>query len=233
MKIIIVIILLIGFAMGAKSGKLINASTNMWTLTFNDIGTSTTINRNMSLTIDSGTATGSYHSATAKSVGVICLTTTNNYTLTANTASIASFVLSIAGTGATTTTAVTNWDALIMYSGSTATYVSDTAVTIVTTALGTCNAATPSTPSTSSATDFSITYAWTVATANTCTGAPTYATLSSYYAKCMYKADHDTAASLNTVVAHTGLASVTNVTIGASTLAVGATIMAGTAYLAF
>lgn len=232
MKIIIVILCLLGFAMCSKSGTLISTSTNMWKLTFNDIGTSTTIGRNMTLVIDSGSATASYNSASTTVVGVLCVDTPDNYTLAASTGN-AAFGFQVAASAATATSALTGWGALT--AGSlTAQYIDDAQVT--TTALTACgldsNAATP----TNDAAAFSITYAFTMlSTVTTCTNLPTYASLksASWTGRCFYRSDIATASGTAVEVAHTGLAQATNVTIGASTYAIGATILAGTAYLAF
>lgn len=217
---LILLICLIGAAM---SNMLTTGTSTLWTLTYLTPAATTTT-YNLTLAYSTGVTTGvTAVSASAGHIGVVCITTVANFTLTAGTTSQTGFAFGTTASGATTINNVTNWGALTLTSYSVMTYASDTSLATGAT-VASCTLLTPTAPAWAV---YVHTYSFSIAA--TCANLGIKG--ATWYARCFHKT---TSAVLTTATGATLVVSAAkNVTVGASTFAAGATILAGIAYLQF
>jgi hypothetical protein len=219
---LILLICLIATAMSATT--LTTGTATLWTLTYMTPAATTTI-YNLTLAYSTGATTGSTTvNAASAEIGVICITTTSNFTLADGATSQAGFAFaSVAGAGGPATIdAVTNWAALTLFTMTALTKTTD--IQIITTTTGTaCVLTSAATP-----TYASFVHTYTFSAVATCTGLGIQG--ATWYARCFHKA---TSATLLSTAATFVVSAAKNVTVQASTFAAGATILAGIAYLQF
>jgi hypothetical protein len=243
MKNLIILLLVIGAVVNAANLTTIDAlATNakpLWTLTY---AATTGFNyASFVLTYNAGTAPSDAVTAAANSFGVACFVTDSTYALVASANTRAAFSFSVIGEagGATANTAIsTNWQPLLMTSHPLALY--NTGNTISTAASIPCPIV--STPVGAIAALVSNVATWTFTVANGC--GPVVQTGTVFYARCFSVVNQakilsaaggilvaDVVGDKN--ITYTATAAAACATTGASTLATGATILAGIAYLQF
>jgi hypothetical protein len=221
MKSIIILILLIGTAISTTT--MTSGTATKWQLTSSTPATGQTFD--FQVMFSTGAATGNV-ATTTQEIGLVCLVLTSNFTIAANTAGQAGFAMtSTAGAGTAAISAITNWGAIVTKPLATVTYVSDVSITTTLTSVA-CAAA-----NVDAITLTSNVIKWAFDITGACANIPLKSATTTWYGRCFHKAASSTAlvASANNFAVSAAL----NVTIGASTFAAGATILAGIAYLQF
>jgi hypothetical protein len=218
---LILLICLIGAAMSAE--LLTTGTTTLWTLTYLTPAATTT-NYNLTLAYSTGVTTGTTEvsSGSTMQIGVVCLTTVANFSLVA-ASSNAGFGFGSQATAASAINSITGWGALTLHILSAVTYTTD--VLLTQTALGSACTLVSATAPTWAAYVHTYTFSSVAVCGNLGIMGGTW------YARCFHKTSTAViigASSLDLVVS-----AAKNVTVGASNLAVGATILAGIAYLQF
>jgi hypothetical protein len=223
MKLIIILILLVGTAISQTAYTTDTAT--KWTVASVDPTTSTGITYDFIARYGIGAASGATTQVATigQEIGLICLVTTSNFTLADGATAQVGWSFSSIATGTTTIAATTNWGDALVYSLSAITHTTDTS--LITGATGTACATTNVTPTTI----LSMEIYFLFDIVSTCTNVPVYKV--NWYGRCFHKAASTNliATSGNTLV----VSSAKNLTVGASTFATGATILAGIAYLQF
>jgi hypothetical protein len=225
MKLAILLILLIGSVM--SSNTMTSATANMWTLTYLDVS-STAIIYNFTLSYSEGATANADIVTAANNMGLICIITTLNFTLADDaTATNAAFSFS---SGATTAAGdneiLTNWDALTAQTHPSMIHTTDTSL-----ATGASTANCPLTTVANTPTFASYVVSWANSLPALCTNWPIKG--ATWYARCFHMDDQTKNIASTSSVTGVVVSGVKNVTIGASTFATGATILAGIAYLQF
>jgi hypothetical protein len=218
---LILLICLIGAAMSATT--LTTGTATLWTLTYLTPA-ATTNNYNLTVAYSTGVTASATVATSGQEIGVICLLTVANYTLTASaTVNQTGFAFGQTATGTATNSAAAFWGPLKLTSFTSAKYASDTSITAGT-VVADCALVTPTAPAYAA---FVHTYSFS--SVAVCPGLGIKGAL--WYARCFHK----TATTVLTT-GTTGsfvVSAAKNVTVGASTFAAGATILAGIAYLQF
>jgi hypothetical protein len=155
-------------------------------------------------------------------IGVVCLITTENFTL-ADGDTAAGFSLQTLSTGVATIAASTNWGVMLVYSLTAVTHTTD--VQLVTGSTGTACTTSNVIPMVISDEKAW----WFFDIADACTSLPL--STATWYARCFHKA------AATDLASETGktlvVSAAKNVTGAALTFATGATVLAGVAYLQF
>jgi hypothetical protein len=221
---LILLICLIGAAMSAN--LLTTGTGTLWTMTYLTPAATTT-SYNLTLAYSTGVTTGTTQvSASAGHIGVVCIITTSNFTLTAASTANLGFAFGTTSTAITTINNVTGWGPLTLSSYNALTYTSDTTLVTGSAAANvvSCTLLTPTAP-----TWAAYVHTYTFSSTSVCANVPLKS--ASWTARCFNKV---TNAVLTTAVSATlTVSAARNVTVGASTFAAGATILAGIAYLQF
>ena len=218
---LILLICLIGAAMSATT--LTTGTATLWTLTYLTPAATTT-SYNLTLAYSTGVTTGTTAvSASGFQIGVICLTTVANYTLTAASATNTGFGFGSTASGASTIDAITNWGPLTLHTLASVTYTSDTSLTLGASGT-TCTLVTPTAP-----TWAVYVHTYTFSSVAVCGNLGIMG--ATWYARCFHKATSATLLSASSGAITVSAAK--NVTVGASNFVTGATILAGIAYLQF
>jgi hypothetical protein len=223
MKSIIILILLVGTAISQTEYTTDTAT--KWTVASVDPTTSTGITYDFVARLGIGAASGATTqiATIGQEIGLICLVTTSNFTLADGATAQVGWSFSSIATGTTTIAVSTGWGDMLVYSLSAITHNSDTSLT--TGATGTACATT----NVELTTIVSLEVYFRFDVTATCANVPVYGV--NWYGRCFHKAASTNLVSDsgNTLV----VSSAKNLTIGASKLATGATILAGIAYLQF
>jgi hypothetical protein len=224
MKSIIILILLVGTAISQVEFTADTAT--KWTLGSADPSTTTGITYDFTVRYGIGAATGATTQVATvnQEIGLICIVTASNFSLADGVSGQVGWAMVSIATGTTTIGATTGWGNMLVWSLSAITKTTDTS--LLTGATGTACTTTNVLPTT--LTNQEIYFLFDIS--GTCTNLPLFGAVDSY-ARCFHKA-----ASTNLVSANAqtlAVSSAKNVTIGASTFAAGATILAGIAYLQF
>jgi hypothetical protein len=208
-----------------SANLLTTGTTTLWTLTYLTPAATTTI-YNLTLAYSTGVTTGTTTVITAsQNIAVLCIITTLNFTLAdlATSQSGFSFTSTAGSGGVATIAAVANWGVLSFHSLTLLTHTSDTAIT--TGASGTaCTLVSATAPAYAT-----YVHTYSFSTVAACTSLALKGV--TWYARCFHKADGST--TLSTTGTTFTVSAAKNVTVGASTFAAGATILAGIAYLQF
>jgi hypothetical protein len=220
MKSIIILILLIGTAMSTTT--FTSGTATKWQLLSSTPVTGQTFD--LQVMFSTGAATGDV-AVSGNTIGVICIVLTSNFTIAANTAGQAGFAMTSTASGGTAAiSAITNWGALVTYPLATVTYVSDSGITttLTSTACGAANV--------DAITLSNNEIKWAFDITGACANIPLITSTATWYGRCFHK--NTSAVSVATAATFV-VSAPQNVTIGASTFAAGATILAGIAYLQF
>jgi hypothetical protein len=222
MKLIIVLILLIGAAVSQTA--LTGSTSNLWELMSSSPTTGTAYNLILRYGINAASGATTTVATSGQDIGVVCIATTSNFTLAAGAVAQVGWSMQSTATGTATIAASANWGDILVYSLSAITHTSDTS--LLTGATGTA-----CTKSISLGTTISDQKAWWFFDITaTCANLPAYGAVD-WYGRCFHKvAAIDKANESGKTLVVSGAK---NVTIGASTFATGATILAGIAYLQF
>jgi hypothetical protein len=224
MKLAILLICLISAATCAN--VLTTGTATSWTLTYLTPAATTT-SVNFTLAYSTGaTAQATLIALSASTIGVVCIITTSNFTVVDTTLAVRGFSFEAVSTAATATNnAVAGWGALSIWTHPAMTHTSEASLM---TGAGSSTCALTTVANTPAIASFVVTYTNSIPSA--CTNLAAKGV--TWYARCYHKTDSATVANI-AATATIAVTAARNVTVGASTFATGATILAGIAYLQF
>jgi hypothetical protein len=223
MKSIIILILLIGAAMSQSTLTADTATQWQWSSMSPPTGSA----YNLTIVYSIGATTGATTevAASGEEIGLVCIVTTSNFTLADGATGQVGWAMTTTATadGAATIAAIANWGTLMVYPLTTVTHNTDILLTTGATATA-CTTGTV----TASVTSEQVWWLFTITA--TCANIPVYGA-TEWYGRCFHKTKSSSlvSASGNALA----VSAAKNVTIGASTFAAGATILAAIAYLQF
>ena len=222
MKSIIILILLVGTAMSQTT--FTTDAVNKWKIL--SLTPDSTVTYDLIAQYEIGAASGATTqvATNGQDIGVVCIVTTSNFSLADGATGQVGWSMTSTATGTTTIASSTNWGSMLVTSLTALTHTSDTS--LLTGATGTACTTTNVLPV---VVVDQILY-WFFDITGACANIPLI-NAATWYARCFHKAASTSLVSANsqTLV----VSSAKNVTIGASTFAAGATILAGIAYLQF
>jgi len=224
MKLVILLICLISAATCAEI--LTSATANLWTFTYLTPAATTTI-YNFTLAYSTGASSAAtVITLNPGSIGVVCIITTSNFTIVDTADATTGFSFEASSTAATVLNNVaTGWGAITLQTHPSMTHTSETSLA---TGLVTADCPLVTVANTPAYADYVHTYS-NSATAS-CTNVQIMGV--TWYGRCYHKADSADVMATATTITLT-VSGAKNVTVGASTFAAGATILAGIAYLQF
>jgi hypothetical protein len=224
MKLVILLICLISAA--SCSEILTSSSSTLWTFTYLTPAVNTTA-YNFTLAYSTGaTVSAAVITTAGNTVGVVCIITTSNFTVVDTASSSVGFgfeAVSTAGTALNDVAAA--WNAITLWTHPAMTHTSEISLD---TGAGSSNCAMTTVANVPTAASFVITYTNSVPSA--CANLQAMGV--TWYGRCYHQGDSVKVASIAGSVT-IAVSAAKNVTVGASTFATGATILAGIAYLQF